>query len=595
MRHQKTNLCQCYPENVAITKRVYIGGLPSIMTDDDLKTRFKMFGDVLDASIAKDSENKCRGFGHLTINTTTNQWTKCLSVYNHAKWKGGIMKIEDAKPDWKSKREAERVQAEARKLKKEERANKRRRTTDADGYLARDMTLVNDKNVDGRKGWKRGRYGRAIAVMRLQKDNGTKIVFDPVHYKNNLLKIYELTVRMKPTRSLPVYYEDFADEKPDPYDHASDNEQNEQEMDDVDSDFDVSKNELRSTADLPQHKLTKEEVNEKRLESLRQREEERQREKEKVATMLAQVESGQRKDGHVTFVDEGGAEVQLENDEPQNKQPVSKQPKDAAKWMFDSDSDDDDAPVIDINPVMEGEKGRDRLELQRTFGGDDRFKLGADFMDNESDEDDVWATEETNKPVIEEQDEIAAELSQEKSTSMDLLKAMFGEDNRTALTEVRKSAGWTPMLRFDPDAEDTELLAENAEPAESVEADQNDISTDISANIQPNTAPEVSTDKHYQVNINLKPLFTPGAQEAPFKLFGGDTDTEEEEEEEEEEDEQMMEDASNVMIAEPKIQQLVQSRGDKVIQAQSMQRQQMAMKNAPLFFFHFDKPELSKR
>lgn len=175
LRSLQTDSCHTYPENVAITKRVYIGGLPTIMTDDDLKTRFKMFGEVVDASIAKDTENKCRGFGHLTINTSTNQWTKCLSVYNHAKWKGGIMKIEDAKPDWKSKREAEIEKAEARKLKKSERANKRRRTTDADGYLARDMTLVNDKNVDGRKGWKRGRYGRAIAVMRLQKDNGTKV------------------------------------------------------------------------------------------------------------------------------------------------------------------------------------------------------------------------------------------------------------------------------------------------------------------------------------------------------------------------------------------------------------------------------------
>lgn len=147
---------------------------------------------------------------------------------------------------------------------------------------------------------------------------------------------------MKPTRSLPVYYEDFADEKPDSYDHASDNDQNELEMDDADSDFDVSKNESRSTVELPQHKLSKEEVNEKRLESLRQREEERQREKEKVAAMLAQVESGQRKDGHVTFDDEDRADDQIENAESQNKQPMPKQPKDAAKWMFDSDSDDDD-------------------------------------------------------------------------------------------------------------------------------------------------------------------------------------------------------------------------------------------------------------
>lgn len=144
------------------------------MTAEDLQNRFKMFGDIVDASVAKDTENQCRGFGHITIKTTTNQWTKCLSVYNNAKWKGGVMKIEDAKPDYKEKLQAEMEALKVKEAKKQERASKRRRNTDADGFIARDMTLVNDKNMDGRKGWKRGRYGRAIAVMRLQKDNGTK-------------------------------------------------------------------------------------------------------------------------------------------------------------------------------------------------------------------------------------------------------------------------------------------------------------------------------------------------------------------------------------------------------------------------------------
>ena len=149
------------------------------MTADDLQNRFKMFGDIVDASIAKDTENQCRGFGHITIKTTTNQWTKCLSVYNNAKWKGGVMKIEDAKPEYKEKLQAEMEALKVKQAKKQERASKRRRNTDADGFIARDMTLVNDKNMDGRKGWKRGRYGRAIAVMRLQKDNGTKASISP--------------------------------------------------------------------------------------------------------------------------------------------------------------------------------------------------------------------------------------------------------------------------------------------------------------------------------------------------------------------------------------------------------------------------------
>lgn len=87
--------------------------------------------------------------------------------------------------------------------------------------------------------------------------------------------------------------------------------------------------------------------------------------------------------------------------------------------------------ALNINPVMEGEKGRERLELQRTFGGDDRFKLGADFMDEDSEEEESWNQTKQGDNLA--QDEIAAELNQEKSTSLDVLKAMFGEDNRTAL------------------------------------------------------------------------------------------------------------------------------------------------------------------
>lgn len=36
---------------------------------------------------------------------------------------------------------------------------------------------------------------------------------------------------------------------------------------------------------------------------------------------------------------------------------------------------------------------------------------------------------------------------------------------------------------------------------------------------QKDALPEVSSDKHFQVNINLKPLFTPGAQGKPTQFF----------------------------------------------------------------------------
>jgi hypothetical protein len=73
---------------------------------------------------------------------------------------------------------------------------------------------------------------------------------------------------------------------------------------------------------------------------------ERQEEKERIAAMLAQVESGKRKDGHITFdEDDKKVPTQIEHDDDSDEIVEPRQSKDAMKWMFDSDeSDDDDTP-----------------------------------------------------------------------------------------------------------------------------------------------------------------------------------------------------------------------------------------------------------
>lgn len=73
---------------------------------------------------------------------------------------------------------------------------------------------------------------------------------------------------------------------------------------------------------------------------------ERQEEKERIAAMLAQVESGRRKDGHITFdEDDEKPPAQIEHDDDSDEAVEPRQSKDAMKWMFDSDeSDDDDTP-----------------------------------------------------------------------------------------------------------------------------------------------------------------------------------------------------------------------------------------------------------
>jgi hypothetical protein len=109
-----------------------------------------------------------------------------LSVYNGAKWRGQELKLEEAKMDWQDRK---RLRQE--KIKEQEEKKKKRilRWNNSEGFHAKDMTPVTDNNMGTRKGWKRGRYGRAIAVMRLKKNDGTKVI----RYSNTLSKKAILT------------------------------------------------------------------------------------------------------------------------------------------------------------------------------------------------------------------------------------------------------------------------------------------------------------------------------------------------------------------------------------------------------------------
>lgn len=83
------------------------------------------------------------------------------------------MRIEESKPDYLQKQKLEK---EEELLKLEKKRKREERWNNSDGFHAKDMSLITDNNVNTKAGkWKRGRYGRAIAVMRLKKSDGTKV------------------------------------------------------------------------------------------------------------------------------------------------------------------------------------------------------------------------------------------------------------------------------------------------------------------------------------------------------------------------------------------------------------------------------------
>ncbi|KAL7332103.1 hypothetical protein PS15p_204198 [Mucor circinelloides] len=493
-----------------VDKRIYIGGLHPSTTEDQIVERFSKFGQVSNVAIAKNTDNECRGFAHMTIHTEPKKWDSCLSVYNGAKWRGQELKLEEAKIDWQ-----ERKRLRQEKILEQEEKKKKRllRWNDSDGFHAKDMTPVTDNNMGTRKGWKRGRYGRAISVMRLKKDDGTKFVFEPTHYKNNLTKLYNIGVRMKPVSQLITKIDDESSDSEDDWpsysNKTNDHYGNQEEEEEQDENAGTSKS------------LTDDE---KRRAAMEKMFEEQRIKKEMISKALAGQSEGQN---HTTF---GNDDDDIKMDDAFNMDvdqegKESKKPMDAKKWMFDSDEDDDSDEELDIkiNPVLEGEAGRKRLELQKKFKGDDRFKLGEDFIDEEEK---VAQTKNLG-------DDITQGLDAEKDQAMDVLRAMFGDD-KVNFKPKHQSNTWASSDRFDPDADDSSKYLAEAPVEEDipgkisstmnkVEDDEDDDDEDFFA--QPRKAesaiPVVSTEKHFEVNTNLKPLFG-DAEEAPFTLFGGD-------------------------------------------------------------------------
>lgn len=143
----------------------------------------------------------CRGFAFLDLISTDANLGKCMNLLNGCSWKGGKLHISQAKPNRFKTLENGQVsiinESSEGIVEKEKKIKKKRKLV----RMAGDQNLVTDKNVDSKKGWRRGRYGRAIACLRIRKPNRQLLIIDPSHYKNSLEKLFG-SVKPKPVSQL---------------------------------------------------------------------------------------------------------------------------------------------------------------------------------------------------------------------------------------------------------------------------------------------------------------------------------------------------------------------------------------------------------
>jgi hypothetical protein len=160
-------------------------------------------------------ENTCRGFAYVNLETSNEKLSRCMNVLNGCSWKGGKLQISMAKPDRFKVLEDGTVSielangpvAEDKYKRKMLRRKKRKLVRHSSDF----STLVTDKNVDKKKNWRRGRYGRAIACLRIRRPNRQLLIVDPSHYKNNLEKLFG-SIKPKPLYNLTWTITDIIDD-----------------------------------------------------------------------------------------------------------------------------------------------------------------------------------------------------------------------------------------------------------------------------------------------------------------------------------------------------------------------------------------------
>ncbi|KAJ3390748.1 nucleolar protein 8 [Lobulomyces angularis] len=164
-------------------KRLYVGGLTEgKITKEQLENRFSPFGLVSSVEFVPE-----RTFAYVQLTISEENLKKCINIYNKSKWMGMKLRIEEAKKHYLTRLKEE---WEAQKqLEIELKKNELKKIEKKELILKEREQLVTEENVDGKVGWKRSRYGRAVCVMKMKKTGTRQIkTYDPSRYKLNITK-----------------------------------------------------------------------------------------------------------------------------------------------------------------------------------------------------------------------------------------------------------------------------------------------------------------------------------------------------------------------------------------------------------------------
>lgn len=133
--------------------RLYISGHPIGITEAQLAARFSSFGTItkVDRLDQTDGNGDPSRYSFLTLRAESAKLQKCIALLSGSTWKGNMLRIAIAKPDYKERMAKERAAAEveATKKPKKDKRKKQKELRGVDGKEGPNQALVDEQNVEG--------------------------------------------------------------------------------------------------------------------------------------------------------------------------------------------------------------------------------------------------------------------------------------------------------------------------------------------------------------------------------------------------------------------------------------------------------------
>ncbi|XP_059572034.1 nucleolar protein 8 isoform X1 [Alligator mississippiensis] len=245
--------------------------------------------------------------------------------------------------------------------------------------------------------------------------------------------------------------------------------------------------------------------NQKRLAALQERHKERELQKKLIQGAFSSLDNqSASKTKHIVFDSDGEGEAVVckrSKEEVTLGNVLKNSPEAVRVKLFESSEDEQNEAEEDnnrfkIKPQFEGKSGEKLMHLQSRFGTDERFRMDAQFLETDSEEEG-----EAQKVNIDEEEELAAEKKKNLQILRSLLHVNLHSKPSKVATNAKKFKDIN-TLRYDPTRQDHAVFERALGTSEKESKAKRKKKREESEKL-----PEVSKEIYYDVAVDLKRMF----------------------------------------------------------------------------------------